>query len=93
MALIDNNGSRELLGADASGQLVIHAPTTAPLRQPRRKSRWPARLDMLQSASGLFLALFLMAHMFFVSSILISHDAFYTVPLSLIHISEPTRPY
>jgi hypothetical protein len=45
MALIDNNGSRELLGADASGQLVIHAPTTAPLRQPRRKSRWPARLE------------------------------------------------
>ncbi len=45
----------------------------------RRKSRWPARLDVLQSASGLFLALFLMAHMFFVSSILISHDAFYTV--------------
>lgn len=79
MALIDNNGSRELLGADASGQLVIHAPTTAPLSQPRRKSRWPARLDMLQSASGLFLALFLMAHMFFVSSILISQDAFYTV--------------
>lgn len=79
MALIDNNGSRELLGADASGQLVIHAPTTAPLRQPRRKSRWPARLDMLQSASGLFLALFLMAHMFFVSSILISQNAFYTV--------------
>lgn len=79
MALIDNNGSRELLGADASGQLIIHAPTTAPLRQPRRKSRWPARLDMLQSASGLFLALFLMAHMFFVSSILISQDAFYTV--------------
>ena len=79
MALIDNNGSHELLGADASGQLVIHAPTTAPLSQPRCKSRWPARLDMLQSASGLFLALFLMAHMFFVSSILISQDAFYTV--------------
>lgn len=46
---------------------------------PRRKSRWPARLDMLQSASGLFLALFLVAHMFFVSSILIGKDAFYTV--------------
>jgi fumarate reductase subunit C len=44
-----------------------------------RKSRWPARLDLLQSASGLFLALFLVAHMFFVSSILISHDTFYTV--------------
>lgn len=43
------------------------------------KSRWPARLDLLQSLSGLFLALFLVAHMFFVSSILISHEAFYTV--------------
>ena len=46
---------------------------------PARKSRWPARLDLLQSASGLFLALFLIGHMFFVSSILISHEAFYTV--------------
>ena len=34
---------------------------------------------MLQSASGLILALFLIAHMFFVSTILISHEAFYTV--------------
>ncbi|HNI46854.1 MAG TPA: fumarate reductase cytochrome b subunit [Zoogloea sp.] len=44
-----------------------------------RSSRWPARLDVLQSVSGLFLAVFLIAHMFFVSSILISKDAFYTV--------------
>jgi len=78
--LINNNGSDELLSADASGQLVIHAPAL-PESAPtlRHKSRWPARLDVLQSASGLFLALFLMAHMFFVSSILISHEAFYTV--------------
>lgn len=72
---------RELLHADASGQLSIQAPSlpqAVPAR-PQRKSRWPARLDLLQSASGLFLALFLMAHMFFVSSILISHNAFYTV--------------
>jgi fumarate reductase subunit C len=48
-------------------------------RAPTRKSRWPARLDLLQSASGLFLAVFLIGHMFFVSSILISHEAFYTV--------------
>ena len=74
------DSSSERLTADASGQLVIHAPV-APLpgELSRRKSRWPARLDVLQSASGLFLALFLMAHMFFVSSILISQDAFYTV--------------
>lgn len=45
----------------------------------RRKNRWPARLDLLQSASGLFLALFMMAHMLFVSTILIGNQAFYTV--------------
>jgi len=37
-----------------------------------RKSRWPARLDLIQSASGLFLGLFMWGHMAFVSSILIS---------------------
>ncbi|MGE5769626.1 MAG: succinate dehydrogenase/fumarate reductase cytochrome b subunit, partial [Betaproteobacteria bacterium] len=58
--------------ADASGQFALSAPPLATSAAPRRKSRWPARLDLLQSASGLFLALFLMAHMFFVSSILIS---------------------
>ena len=56
---------------------AAHAARVCPARA--RKSRWPARLDLLQSASGLFLALFLVAHMFFVSSILISHDTFYTV--------------
>ena len=45
----------------------------------RRKSRWPARMDLLQSFSGLVLALFLVAHMFFVSSILISQTFFYQV--------------
>ena len=44
-----------------------------------RKSRWPARLDLIQSASGLVLALFMWGHMFFVSSILISNDAMWTV--------------
>ena len=80
-ALIDQTGSDERLSADSSGQLSIHAPglVQTGVAEHRRKSRWPARLDMLQSASGLFLALFLMAHMFFVSTILISHDAFYTV--------------
>ena len=43
------------------------------------KSRWPARLDWLQSASGLVLALFMWGHMFFVSTILISNDAMWTV--------------
>src|SRR5436190_3600135 len=44
-----------------------------------KKSRWPARLDWTQSASGLLLALFMWGHMFFVSSILISNDAMWTI--------------
>ena len=49
-------------------------------RDPRagRKSRWPARLDWMQSASGLVLALFMWGHMFFVSSILLGKDAMWT---------------
>jgi len=45
----------------------------------RGKSRWPARLDWLQSTSGLLLALFMWGHMFFVSSILLGKDAMWTV--------------
>jgi fumarate reductase subunit C len=44
-----------------------------------RKSRWPARLDFAQSASGLILALFMWGHMFFVSSILLGHDAMWVI--------------
>src|SRR5664279_3412194 len=44
-----------------------------------RKSRWPARLDWMQSVSGLILALFMWGHMFFVSSILLGRDAMWTV--------------
>ncbi len=44
-----------------------------------RKSRLPARLDFLQSATGLALALFMWGHMFFVSSILLGNDAMWTV--------------
>jgi len=44
-----------------------------------RKSRWPARLDVAQSVSGLILALFMWGHMFFVSSILFGKDAMWTV--------------
>lgn len=44
-----------------------------------RKSRWPARLDVLQSASGFLLVLFMWAHMAFVSTILISKDAMWWV--------------
>ncbi|MEO8508040.1 MAG: fumarate reductase cytochrome b subunit [Betaproteobacteria bacterium] len=45
----------------------------------RRKSRLPARLDFLQSATGLLLALFMWGHMFFVSSILLGKDAMWTI--------------
>ena len=72
-----------LFQPDAAAPAIpgIPAAVSHPAHAARRlkKSRWPARLDLLQSASGLFLAVFLVAHMFFVSSILISHDAFYTV--------------
>ena len=43
------------------------------------KSRWPARLDLIQSGTGLVLALFMWGHMFFVSSILISNDAMWAI--------------
>lgn len=39
----------------------------------------PARLDFIQSASGLILALFMWAHMFFVSTILLGKDVMYSV--------------
>jgi fumarate reductase subunit C len=51
----------------------------AGLAQRRRKSRWPARLDILQSVSGLVLALFMWGHMLFVSSILLGKDAMWTI--------------
>ncbi|MBZ7952153.1 fumarate reductase cytochrome b subunit [Campylobacter sp. RM9939] len=41
-----------------------------------KKSKMPAKLDFIQSASGLFLGLFMWAHMFFVSTILVSGDFF-----------------
>ena len=44
-----------------------------------RKSRWPARMDLAQSLTGLVLGLFMWGHMFFVSSILVSKDAMWTI--------------
>ncbi len=44
-----------------------------------RKSRLPARLDLLQSTTGLLLVLFLWGHMLFVSSILVSPDLMWAV--------------
>ncbi|MBS1140730.1 MAG: Fumarate reductase respiratory complex, transrane subunit [Proteobacteria bacterium] len=72
-----------LIKTNASGELgvqVLPLPLTQSTTQSTpRKNRWPARLDVLQSATGFALAVFLMAHMFFVSTILISHQAFYSV--------------
>jgi fumarate reductase subunit C len=48
-------------------------------RRKPRASRWPARLDLAQSLSGLVLALFMWGHMFFVSSILLGKDAMWRV--------------
>jgi fumarate reductase subunit C len=41
----------------------------------RRLNRWPARLDLMQSLTGLALVLFIWGHMFFESSILLGKDA------------------
>lgn len=46
---------------------------------PPPAARWPARLDIAQSVSGLLLALFMWGHMLFVSSILLGKDAMWTV--------------
>lgn len=67
--------------------------TASPLPLPTRHSRWPARLDLLQSASGLVLALFLVGHMFFVASILISQNAFYAVARFFEGVPLFGRPY
>lgn len=54
---------------------MASVPATVPVRKPR----WPARLDLAQSLSGLALALFMWGHMFFVATILISKEAMWTV--------------
>jgi fumarate reductase subunit C len=78
----DTAGSRKTGGA-RSAQMMMNAqanPAIAIGRAPRvGKNRWPARLDLAQSASGLILGLFMWVHMFFVSTILISQDAMWAV--------------
>ncbi len=53
--------------------------TAQAVRRAPRKSRWPARLDLTQSITGLVLALFMWLHMAFVSSILLGKDAMWWV--------------
>jgi fumarate reductase subunit C len=48
-------------------------------RRPEKLHRTPARLDFIQSATGLFLALFMWLHMMFVSTILLGKDVMYNV--------------
>jgi succinate dehydrogenase subunit C len=55
----------------------VAVPMPRAARTP--KKRWPARLDLAQSVSGLLLGLFMWGHMFFVSTILISEDAMWSV--------------
>ncbi|MCI4431150.1 MAG: fumarate reductase cytochrome b subunit [Burkholderiales bacterium] len=65
---------------NSNSQAVPAMPTARPhARVGPRASRWPARLDWLQSGSGLLLALFMWVHMFFVSSILLGKDAMWIV--------------
>lgn len=45
----------------------------------RKKSRMPAKLDYIQSATGLILGLFMWGHMLLVSSILVSKDFMYSI--------------
>ena len=60
---------------ESSNQLIAGVGLTG----TAHRSRWPARLDFIQSGTGLIVALFMWGHMFFVSTILISNDAMWTV--------------
>lgn len=47
--------------------------------EPHTLNLWPARLDIIQGATGLILVLFMWVHMLLVSSILLGKDAMYFV--------------
>jgi succinate dehydrogenase subunit C len=49
------------------------------LPMPKQLNLWPARMDLLQSLTGLLLVMFIWGHMFFESSILLGEDAMYWV--------------
>jgi fumarate reductase subunit C len=71
------DGPRRRGGAATVEALRVIA--NAGLGASKRASRWPARLDVVQSATGLVLVLFMWGHMFFVSSILAGKDAMWAV--------------
>ena len=54
------------------------------ISEDRKKSRIPAKLDLIQSGTGLFLGLFMWAHMLFVATILFGEDVYNQV----VHILE-----
>jgi len=49
------------------------------LAEKTRKSRLPAFMDIMQSSTGLILALFMWGHMFFVASILLGEPVMWTI--------------
>ncbi len=59
----------------ANETLILHAG----LADKSRKNRWPARLGLLQSSTGLFLVLFMWLHIGFVASILLGKSAMWTI--------------
>ena len=74
----------------SSSSEALAGLATAP---SRRKSRWPAKLDLAQSASGLLLGLFMWGHMILVSSILVSEDAMWAIAKMFEGYFVFGRPY
>jgi fumarate reductase subunit C len=58
---------------------ATHPFRRVPVPRSRALDAWPARLDVLQSATGLALGLFMWVHMLFVASILLGTDAMWAV--------------
>lgn len=58
-----------------------------------RRSRWAAWIDVVQGATGLFLALFIWAHMIMVASILLGKDAMYFVARMFEGVPLFGRPF
>jgi len=57
----------------------VELAVTAKTARSESDARMPARLDFMQSATALFLALFMWVHMLLVSSILLGEDAMFAV--------------
>jgi fumarate reductase subunit C len=74
---------------------AVRVIESAGLANRARASRWPARLDVAQSASGLVLALFMWGHMLFVSSILLGKDAMWAVTKFFegYHLTGTSHPW